>query len=79
MKFAAISIALVLALGAPVLAQQAGGLKIAVVDMTTVFKAHPETAKAEAALEAKREESREVFKAKSGELKDVLFRCERKK
>ncbi|MEM7011227.1 MAG: OmpH family outer membrane protein [Verrucomicrobiota bacterium] len=47
-------------------------VRIAVVDMTAVFKAHPETAKAEAALEAQKKEARTVFKAKSGELKDVL-------
>lgn len=61
-----------LALIWPAVAQDSGGLKIAVVDMTAVFKAHPETAKAEAELSGKRKESREVFKAKSDELKEVL-------
>lgn len=54
------------------LAVAADAQTIAVVDMTAVFKAHPETAKAEAALEAQRKEARTAFKAKSGELKEVL-------
>ncbi|MFT5466266.1 MAG: Skp family chaperone for outer membrane protein [Verrucomicrobiales bacterium] len=53
-------------------AATAFGQQIAVVDMTAVFKAHPETAKAEAAIAAKRSEARGVFKSKSGELKEVL-------
>ena len=47
-------------------------LKIAVVDVTTVFKAHPATATAEAVLEKSRKEGRELFKEKAEALKDVL-------
>lgn len=46
--------------------------RIAVVDMTVVFLAHPETVKAEGALESQRKEAREIFKTKSEELKKVL-------
>ncbi len=42
------------------------------VDLTAVFKAHPKTAAAETALEAKQKASREVFVAKKKELEDVL-------
>ena len=46
--------------------------KIAVVDMVAVFKAHPKTAIAEAALEAKKKAAREVFQAKKKKLEEVL-------
>jgi Skp family chaperone for outer membrane proteins len=47
---------------------------LAVVDMTEVFKAHPETAKAEKALAAKRAAAGKAFNAKTKELKDLLHK-----
>ncbi len=46
--------------------------RIAVVDMTAAFKAHPETAKAEADLMEKRAEAGKAFNAKANELKSLL-------
>ncbi len=48
------------------------GGEVGVVDMTALFQAHPETKKAEAALEAKRKMNREAYVASSNRLKEVL-------
>jgi Skp family chaperone for outer membrane proteins len=47
---------------------------IAVVDLTRLFQAHPETKAAEAAFEARRKENRDRFLALSNQLKELLDR-----
>lgn len=47
-------------------------LRIAVVDMSEVFKSHPESAKAEADLLKQRQASRKLFNEKANELKKLL-------
>jgi len=73
---ASIALTLGLALGPwTLVAQEAAPApipKIAVVDMTVAFLAHPETAKAQGELEVKRKEARELFVKKSEALKEVL-------
>ena len=49
-------------------------LRIAVVDTTAVFKAHPETKLAEAALEKQQREARDAFGKKSAALKEILHK-----
>jgi len=64
-------LSLVLFLGfAP--AAVADSLRVAVIHMTEVFSAHPETAKAEAALKAKRAAARKEFTEKANQLKTLL-------
>lgn len=46
--------------------------RIAVIDMTAVFNAHPETKKAEAALAKKQREARLAFNGKASALKGIL-------
>jgi len=65
-------LALVLFFGLAPAAIAGGSLRIAVIHMTEVFSAHPETAKAEAALKAKQAAARKDFNAKANQLKAVL-------
>lgn len=55
-------------------AEAAAPLRVAVVDLTAVFEAHPRTAAETATLTAARKAARENFRAKSKELKDTLQR-----
>lgn len=48
--------------------------RVAVVDLTAVFEAHPRTATATAELTKARDEARKKFRAESAELKDTLQR-----
>lgn len=48
--------------------------RLAVVDLTAVFEAHPRTAEATAALTAARKAARQTFREKSEELKNTLQR-----
>lgn len=52
----------------------ASGLRLAVVDLTAVFKAHPRTATATAELARTRDAARRKFRAESAELKNTLQR-----
>ena len=64
---------LILAVSLP--AQDAAApVRIAVVDLTAVFEAHPRTAAATAQLTSARNEARTDFRAKSAELKNSLQR-----
>jgi len=59
---------------AGVFAQDAGPIRLATVDMTAVFEAHPRTAAATAELTAARDAARKKFRAESAALKDTLQR-----
>ena len=52
----------------------ADGPRLAVVDLTAVFEAHPRTATATAELARTRDAAREKFRAESAELKNTLQR-----
>jgi len=55
-------------------AQGEGSPRLAVVDLTAVFEAHPRTAEATAKLTAARNEARKKFRAESEALKNSLQR-----
>ena len=55
-------------------AEETGALRLATVDLTAVFEAHPRTAEATAALSAARKAARQNFREKSEELKNTLQR-----
>jgi len=59
---------------AGVFAQDTGPSRLATVDMTAVFEAHPRTAAATAELTAARDAARKKFRAESAALKDTLQR-----
>ena len=59
-------------LAATAMAEESAPLRVAVVDLTAVFEAHPRTAKETATLGAARKAAREDFRAKSKALKDTL-------
>lgn len=52
----------------------AGDVRLAVVDLTAVFEAHPRTASATAELARTRDAARKKFRAESAELKNTLQR-----
>ena len=55
-------------------AEEAPAPRLAVVDLTAVFEAHPRTSEATAALTAARKAARQTFREKSEELKNTLQR-----
>ena len=65
---------LALLLPAAALAQDPPAIRVAVVDLTAVFQAHPRTAAATAQLTAARDAARNKFLAASAALKDTLQR-----
>ena len=68
-------VALALALMAAfVRAEETAPLRIAAVDLTAVFEAHPRTAEVTAALSTARQAARQSFRDKSEELKNTLQR-----
>jgi Skp family chaperone for outer membrane proteins len=56
----------------PALAEESAAPRVAVVDLTAAFEAHPRTAKATAELTAARKAARQNFRDKSEELKNTL-------
>lgn len=58
----------------PARAEESAGLRLAVLDLTAVFEAHPRTAEATATLTAARKAARQNFREKSEELKNTLQR-----
>jgi Skp family chaperone for outer membrane proteins len=70
-----VALALALAIMASfVRAEETAPLRIATVDLTAVFEAHPRTVEAAAALSAARKAARQNFREKSEELKNTLQR-----
>jgi Skp family chaperone for outer membrane proteins len=65
---------LLIALCLPCPASAQDAPRLAVVDLTAVFEAHPRTAAATAELTKARDEARKKFRAESAELKDTLQR-----
>ena len=67
------AIVLALAIAVPAaFAQENAATRVAVVDLTAAFEAHPRTAKATAELTAARKAARQNFRDKSEELKNTL-------
>lgn len=73
-SFSVILFLLLVALGSSRGQEPGAPARLAVVDLTAVFEAHPRTAKETATLGARRQAARKDFRAKSEALKNALQR-----